>query len=230
MKYCANCGLDKSMDDFYKNQNRCKECQKQDSKQHYSSNKQECDERWKVYYQKNKETLLIKDREHQRANREYYREKNKEWYKDNKEHRRIYNKQYRIDNKERINLMGKKWMQNNRAKCTSYTQNRKALKNKLQSTLTIEQWGIIKKDFNNQCAYCGKIKKLEQEHFIPLIKNGEYTHNNIIPSCKSCNCKKATKDFFEWYPQYENYSLARQNKILEYLNYKDKNIQQLSIL
>lgn len=91
------------------------------------------------------------------------------------------------------------------------------------------QWEEIKKHFDYKCAYCGKDLPLAQEHFLALSKEGEYTLNNIIPSCKSCNSSKATKDFFKWYPNYKNYSKKRERAILKFLGYTDEN-QQLKII
>ena len=116
---------------------------------------------------------------------------------------------------------------------------RKARKLNLPHSLSVEQWNDIKSHFDNSCSYCGlaeveHVKEfnqtLHQEHFIPLSKGGEYTHNNIIPACARCNSSKRDRDFFEWYPSYEYYSRTREKKILEFLNYTNEGIQQLSIL
>lgn len=96
--------------------------------------------------------------------------------------------------------------------------------------LTTEQWVNCKKEFNNNCAYCGKKRKLTQDHFIPLSKNGEYSINNIIPVCSSCNSSKLDNNFFEWYPKQPFYSKSREKRILNYLNYNENLNQQLSIL
>ena len=96
--------------------------------------------------------------------------------------------------------------------------------------LTTEQWEDCIKHFEGKCAYCGKKKKLTQEHFIPLSKGGEYSVNNIIPACGSCNSSKRDRDFFKWYPNQKFYSKTRENKILRYLEYDKQLNQQLSIL
>ena len=108
-------------------------------------------------------------------------------------------------------------------------QKRRTLKKSLESTFTPKQWEQTKEHFNNSCCYCGKELPLEMEHLIALSKGGEYTSNNIIPSCKSCNCSKNNKDFFIWYPKYRHYSKKREKKILEFLNYKNE-FQQLKII
>jgi len=100
----------------------------------------------------------------------------------------------------------------------------------LPATLTLNQWKQIKEDFNYQCAYCGKhLENLTQDHFIALENGGEYTKENIIPACMSCNTSKRDKDFFEWYPQQDFYSKEREKRILEHLKYITQNNQQLKL-
>lgn len=73
----------------------------------------------------------------------------------------------------------------------------------LWTTTTYRGWENsaqqIKKYFNNRCAYCGKELPLQQDHFIALSKGGEYSKNNIVPSCQSCNGSKGAKEFETWY-------------------------------
>ena len=72
----------------------------------------------------------------------------------------------------------------------SYARYR-AQKRGLKSTLTEKEWQILLKKFNYSCAYCGKTNiKLVQEHVIPVSQGGEYTRDNIVPSCDACNKKK----------------------------------------
>ena len=110
-----------------------------------------------------------------------------------------------------------------------YTQRRMALKRQLPSTLTTEQWNIIKEAFNNKCCYCNLEKPLTQDHFLALNNGGPYVADNILPACKSCNSSKRDKQFFTWYPKYKHYSSEREQKILAYLGYI-KGIQQLSLM
>ena len=124
------------------------------------------------------------------------KERDKEWAELNREELLQYKKEYRQKHKEDIKEKKKQWVSENKDKGISYRQKRKALKCHLPNTLTIQQWKIIKLQFNNRCAYCGKELPLAQEHFIPISKGGEYTVNNIIPSCQSCNSSKGNRDFF----------------------------------
>lgn len=108
---------------------------------------------------------------------------------------------------------------------------RLARKKKLPYNYSNKDWEETVEYFGNKCAYCGcSSEKLEREHFVPLSKGGEYTKDNIIPSCMSCNRSKSDKNFFEWYKEHEHYSETRKNKILRFLEYSKNRTQQLKLL
>ena len=140
-------------------------------------------------------------------------------------------KKFREENKERIKKYNKKYASKPKARAIRNinTIKYRSKKKELDSKYNLKDWNKAKKFFNNRCAYCEKEEKLTQEHFIPLSKGGEYTVNNIIPACQSCNSSKGNKDFFKWYKNYEFYSEERENKILKYLGYKE-NKQQLKLI
>lgn len=146
----------------------------------------------------------------------------------------IRDKQYREDNPEKIKQYNKQYNKqyhkDNPEKFRLKEQRRMALKQGLPNTFTIKQWKSVKEYFNNKCAYCGEDKPLTQDHHIALSKGGEYTHNNIIPACKSCNSSKRDKDFFKWYPTQKQHNKERESKILTHLGYTTEDTQQLSIL
>lgn len=39
---------------------------------------------------------------------------------------------------------------------------------------------------------------------------------NIVPACKSCNCRKHSTDLEEWYKEQDFFSQERLDKIKEY--------------
>lgn len=187
---------------------KCRNCINEEKREHYS---------------KNREVLVEKHKEYRKRNPEKIKECCNRYYQEHKEEI----KANRIKNKERIREVGRQRYKNNPAKDNMACHARKAKIKSLDHTLTQTEWQICKASFDNKCCYCGEEKPLEQEHFIPLKKGGEYTHNNILPSCRSCNSSKKDKDFFEWYPTKSFYSEKRQTKILKYLNYLNQSIQQL---
>lgn len=199
------------------------------NKQYYKENSDKIKEDAKSYYEDNKGTISTKLKTYREKNKIRIAEYKEVYYKENKEDIKQYKKTWYEKNKEHILKKSAQYKKENKEKVNHWNNKRRLRKNNLPSTLTLKQWKQIKKEFNNKCAYCGENKKLEQDHFIALSKGGEYTHNNIIPACKSCNCSKQDKSFFEWYSEQGFYSKKREVKILKHLNYTDGKVQQLAL-
>lgn len=77
---------------------------------------------------------------------------------------------------------------------------RNVLSNLGNESFSEEDWNNTKKYFGNKCVYCGEATDLLIEHAIPINKEklGEHKLGNIVPSCKSCNVKKADQDYREF--------------------------------
>ena len=224
-RICSKCNIEKDIKEYSLRKSSsdgvsywCRGCCKEKNKKYYKNNKEALKEYFKQYNKENKEAL----KEYFKQYREDNKEAIKQWREANKE----AIKQYKEDNKEAIREYKKQYREEHRDICNMSTQKRRAKLKQLPDTLTVEQWDNIKQYFNNSCAYCGEEKPLAQEHFIALSKGGEYTHNNIIPSCKSCNSSKSNKIFEGWYSKQKYYSNKREQKIYKFLNY-NKGEQQL---
>jgi len=214
-KTCKKCNIEypATLDYFSKHKREkdglrteCKACNKaykKENQQRYDEHNkrywEENKEYWKQYYENNKKIIL---------------KKRKEYLLVSVEKRRLRQRKYREERKEQTNI---------------YTRSRRSRQKGLPSHYTAKQWEMLKEYFNNACAYCGEEKPLTQEHFLPLSCGGEYTVNNIICVCSSCNSSKNNKNFYEWYPEQSFYSKARERKILKYLGYEG-NVQQLKII
>lgn len=186
----------------------------------------------KEYAQENKQHLSAYRKEYREDNRKHLLEYFRAKYRDNKEWYSIKGKEYRENNKEIIKTRSQKYRQTTRARKLEKVRQwrRVTVKKRLEATFTLQQWEECKDHFNNCCAYCGKKKKLEQDHFIAITNNGEYTKNNIVPACRSCNASKSNNNFFKWYPKQSCYSEKREKTILRYLNYSKNNEQQLTLV
>lgn len=218
---------------------KCRKCTNEYLKKYHAKNRVQNNETSRAYYQNNKKRLNEMGKQWYEDNKEEVLEWSKQYYIENSKCIKKRVKKYRQENKDKIAEFMRNWYRNNPEKARIYSARRRTRKMSLPTTLTIEQWEEIKTYFNCECAYCGMGEEehkeiynqvLHQEHFIPLVKGGAYTHNNIIPSCGSCNPSKGDKNFFEWYPKQEFYSKAREDKILKHLKYYGKDMQQLSIL
>jgi hypothetical protein len=215
---------------------RCIACSKQYTKDHYEESKKWREENKELlkqkkheYYEKTKDKHKQQGKEWRRNNIERVRELSNLWKKNNPDKMRVISHNRYEKVKEHHKVITRQWKQAHKEERNIAWQARRAKKLQLDNTLTTEQWEQIKSYFNNKCCYCGKEAKLTQDHFIPLSKDGEYTHNNIVPCCLSCNSSKNEKDFFEWYPIYRHYSKRREQKLLKFLGYKD-GIQQIELV
>jgi len=154
-----------------------------------------------------------------------------------KEHPEIREKknQYRRDHPEKRNAQKAKYAATEnghrkiRDKERRKNQKRRAMKRGLESSLTGQQWEDSKSFFNGCCAYCGCEGEMTQDHFIPVINGGEYSRDNILPVCRSCNSHKQAQDFFVWYPAQPFYSKMREKRLIKYLNYKGEGLQQRTL-
>lgn len=190
----------------------------------------------KKYREKNREKILEQHTKYREENRQYMRDINKDLYyrkreeilakqklrrEKNKEEVRKKAKQHYYENREEILMKNKLKRQTDEYKEKHKLRERKRreLIDSLPNDFTEDQWEECEKYFEYQCAYCGNDKvKLERDHVIPIVKNGPFSKNNILPSCRSCNMSKKDSDFKEWYSKYKYYSKEREIKIMNYLS------------
>jgi hypothetical protein len=110
------------------------------------------------------------------------------------------------------------YYENNYEKIIEIGEKRRALERGLENNFTKEDWIECMADFEYKCAYCGNhSRKLQQEHFISVIKLGTYTRGNILPACPHCNQSKGSGDFVEWFREQSFYSKEREIFIFDYL-------------
>lgn len=169
----------------------------------------------------------------QQARDSYDPGKEKERTKPFLEQRYAQKKIYYYANRVKLSEQKKEYRKTDNAKIIKQYSNekRRTAKQALEANFTKRQWQSCQAHFNNRCCYCGgKQDIMSMDHFIPLSKGGEWTVNNIVPSCMSCNSSKRQRDFFKWYPKQTFYSKQREQKILRYLNYNENKVQQLALL
>lgn len=207
-KFCCKCGKEyPNTAEFFKRGKSskdgitrlCRLC-------HAAYNKKRREENYEVVRMREKESYILNRDKHLQNTHDYYM-KNKDWFRE-------YQRQWKASHKE---------------EGRNTAQRRLARFKQLPITFSVEQWMECKAYFNNSCAYCGESLPLTQEHFIPLSKGGEYTHNNIIPACQFCNSSKRDRDFFVWYPKQRFCDKKREKAILKFLGYIGE-VQQLALM
>lgn len=254
-RVCSCCGVEypATTEFFYADKtvkrdglaSKCKMCRLEQMDKYREVNRDDINKRARQAYAKDPQKTCNKTNKYKASHREDIKIKNQIYYRNNKDHYAEYGAEYRANNPEKVRERHKKYIEENAHKIKAYAsaylktergkiikavagQRRRNLKKSLESDFTPEEWELCKSAFGGKCCYCGEEKTLTQEHFVPLSSGGEYTKNNIIPACESCNKSKQNRDFYEWYPRQPFYNKTREKKILKYLNYNNK-IQQLSI-
>ena len=104
-KKCYICNSIKDINEFYKNQTRCKSC----TKQYALNNKGKIKEYKNKYRQDNKELLSEKDKHYYLENKHSIRYKQKNYYSENKETIKETQKLYKESNKENIKIYSNKY-------------------------------------------------------------------------------------------------------------------------
>ena len=185
VKTCTRCGIEKSLSMFY-SQN--KYSKKRGNYTYYQPYCKECAIKATEESQmKDYDNYLRKSREKQR--RRNSTEESKLYNKKHTEKRRSegYFKRYQIENKDKF---------------AQYRINRE--QNKTHE-ITDGEWSSCLIYFSHSCAYCGiseqqAVKEYDQRlHKEHVDHEGENGLSNNIPACKSCNSKKWTFPFEDWY-------------------------------
>jgi len=71
--------------------------------------------------------------------------------------------------------------------------------------------------WEQKCAYCGK-EAATLDHVLARSKGGETTRNNLISCCSSCNSRKGSERWVDWYRSQAFWDPEREGTILLWLN------------
>jgi hypothetical protein len=78
-----------------------------------------------------------------------------------------------------------------------YQLKRSILENVLENNYDDKEYAQALKYFNG-CAFCGDPNATRKDHLIPVISNGDFTSNNIVPACQKCDDSKGQKEYTIW--------------------------------
>lgn len=147
------------------------------------------------YAEENPERLKAAGAKYRQTHKQKTKDRHFLYYSEHKAERQAYDAAYWALHREEHNAYLKQWRANHPSEAATYTETRRARKVHAPACdFTPKQWEELKATYKGRCAYCGrKMKRLTQDHIIPLSKGGAHTVNNIIPSCQSCNSRKATR-------------------------------------
>ena len=212
-KICIKCGEEKprTIEYFYICKGNkdgllgeCRECRKIWKREYDQKNKATIREQRKSYKEIHKERLAVEFQKYRKRNTE-----------------RIAKRDalYRVRNKEKRTKYLNKWRKDNVELSRLHVNKRRAKIKSLNHDLTENQWLETKFYFNFECCYCGiECETPHQDHFIPVVKDGDYTKFNIVPACSTCNQSKNSSEAFEWYRKRTYYSEYREQMLIKFIN------------
>lgn len=149
------------------------------------------------YRTKDIEAARERGRKHdakRRLNKTLWKDKNPEKWNE-------YQKKWVKENREKRRKIENRYNRKNPSKVQQKNRNRYAKLKGATGNYTGEEFEKLCKEYNNCCAYCGKNEKLTVDHDIPLSRGGSNYITNIIPACRSCNCRKqalTADEFRSW--------------------------------
>lgn len=121
------------------------------------------------------------------------RERMIQWGRDNPERKRENKRRWVENNREKTREWSREWRRNNPDKKAAAKQRYRTRKTKAGGSYTAEEFKALCKQYNNRCACCGKKKKLEFDHVVPVSKGGSSDISNGQPLCRTCNVRKMNK-------------------------------------
>jgi 5-methylcytosine-specific restriction endonuclease McrA len=201
-KICTRCRLEKDIDCFYKqgsgHASRCKSCLNEVKKiyrqQHPKARKE------RVWVKEDYASFRRKSNARNKKYRESHKEEIRQYYKNlDRDKINARQRELRKNNPGRDNIYHNRWRESHIETSRNIVRRRRAKLLEIVSTLTNEEWNKILEDWNYCCVKCGTDKNITMDHLIPVAKNGHHAWYNVLPLCKSCNSKKGTKDFVEFF-------------------------------
>lgn len=175
----------------------CADCGKvQDSKKDYYRFEQPC-----------KKCHSARGRQQRLINPELTKQRRKAEYEADKPRAKARAKQWKTNNPERAKELARRNANTPKGKIVAkrHSWERRALRLKAlvvgAPPITSEWFDGLKTEHDNKCFYCcDSNRPLTMDHVIPLKRGGKHIRENIVPSCKSCNCKKSARLISEWRP------------------------------
>ena len=187
-KTCTKCGIEKSVDEFYKHKGckygfspLCKKCHSENAKEYYQINAKKIKEKIKKYRENNPERI---------------KESRKKCYENTKEKRKEYYRKWLEKNPEKKKEGDKKYRENHREERKIYIQNNRVKINEQSNKWFKERRNdpVFRLNYNIKCAISTSLKG---------NKNGRSWEKLVGYTCQELNehLEKQFKDGMCW----ENY-------------------------
>ena len=102
-------------------------------------------------------------------------------------------------NPDKVRAYKAAWQGANPASAVATRHRRRARKAGNGGSYTLTEWTEKLELFAHLCVYCGQSgRPLTIDHKIPISRGGTNSIENLVPACKSCNCRKGSKTAAEF--------------------------------
>lgn len=219
----------------------CGRCNSEKKKEWGEANKERKKTYMKKYREDNRETIKKQRSEYEiahvseraakyqaekLANPEKFIEASRKYHREHRELRREYGRQYGRLHKEERAAKFKDWLRRNPDRWAYLCTRRHERSRALPCTLTADEWTETLFYFGYKCVYCGlEVEMLCRDHFVPVVKGGGFTKDNIVPACRHCNSSKRTSDAEWWLKKNYKDGEYRFSAIINYLGGCTQEIQ-----
>jgi len=109
------------------------------------------------------------------------------------------------EGREYLNSLTSKWRAKNKEKVATWDAVCKARRAGASGSHTHEEWLACLSHFDGRCYYCGErltAGTRTRDHLIPIVKGGTNDISNIVPACRSCNCRKNSRTPDEYFADF----------------------------
>jgi 5-methylcytosine-specific restriction endonuclease McrA len=147
-----------------------------------------------AYYAEHRDKILGQKRVYHVKHADVIKARAAKWKVEHRDEARAYDAEYYVEHHDERRAYNMKWTAEHpeaaNAIKTNYTHRKRAN----GGTFSRATWEHLKTLFGHCCAYCRRrMKRLEQDHVIPISKGGWHFSGNIVPACRSCNSRKGAK-------------------------------------
>jgi len=203
MRKCIKCEIEKELELFHKHPScregrrlSCIECANKLKKEKYQKDSSFSKNRAKIWASKNIERRKEIVLKYAIKTRDQKKEKEKNRYE-----------KLKITDPERVRETNRRGAHLRRARI-----------NLVKSTATKKDERFILQSTGGVCLYCNaKMTIPTIDHFIPIVHGGPHSLGNILPCCKTCNCRKKAMNGADWVLL--NYGEASLKNVITFLKY-----------
>ena len=201
-RICTNCGEEKELSEYYIGRTKCKSCYSDQKKIYREKNKDDINQKNKIYYYQNHTRMLEKRKKYRKNNIELIKSYNKEYFKTYEKNRSKKDILYRIErylhNLLNCSLREKNYTKKSRTYdvlgCT-YEEFKIYIESKFEPWMNWDNYGL----YNGEECYGWDYDHITPRSFAKsedeLIKLFHYT--NFQPLCSKIN-RYVKRDSLDW--------------------------------